>query len=460
MNSLATRMSLAIIAVVLVVVTVVAGLVARTTGEAFRGYLAQSMQAQAAELRQVLAEYYRTHGSWADVNTTLRAYLRSRRETTTPPRRRPLLIVTDEKGQVVIGSAGIRPGQRIPRSLLPFSTPIIVDGKVVGHLVLLPPGSRGERLPQAEAAFLGRIQRTLLLVALLAVALGIVMSIVTARTITSPLQKLVAAARSVGARDFHHRVPVEGPEEVAAVAQAFNEMAAALEAAEEQQRQLLADIAHELRTPLSVLQANLRAMLDGVFPMEPGEIAALYDEARLINRLVDDLRDLALADMGQLPLRQEIVDVTALVKNAATTFALAAEANDIRVDVDVPETPLLVRADPDRLAQVLRNLLSNALRHTPSGGRVALRARRQDGADPKVRIEVSDTGPGIPPEHLPHVFDRFWRADPSRARQTGGSGLGLAIARSLVEAMGGHIGVESAVGEGSTFWVEFPLTQG
>lgn len=459
MNSLVTRISLTIIIVVLIVVTLVAGLIARSTNQAFRGYLAQSMQEQAAELRQVLTDYYRTHGSWLGVEVALSAYMRSQGEDLWPGRP-PLFVLTDEAGRVVVGAPGIPPGRRVPRSLAPFSTPVEVNGRVVGHLILLPPGSQGERLPRPEAAFLNRIQRTLLFVALLAVGLGIVMSVVTARTITSPLQKLVAAARSVAARDFHHRVHVEGPEEVAAVAQAFNEMAAALEAAEERQRQLLADIAHELRTPLSVLQANLRAMLDGVFPMEPQEIAALYDEARLIHRLVDDLRDLALADMGHLPLRQETVDVADLVKGAVTTFTLAAEANDIHVEVDVPDTPLPVRADPDRLAQVLRNLLSNALRHTPAGGHIRVQARLLQEGEAKVRVAVTDTGPGIPPEHLPHVFDRFWRADPSRARETGGSGLGLAIARSLVEAMGGRIGVESTVGKGSTFWVEFPLTQG
>ncbi len=451
MNSLATRLSVAIIGVVLIVVIVISASLARTTNRAFRGYLARSLEPTTTEIRRVLVEYYRTHGTWQGVARALRPY---RSPTADGPQ--PLIIVVGRNGVVVAGAPGIPPGSRVPRSLIPFSTPIVVDGREVGRLIVLPPGSQGARLPRAEVAFLEQTQRTLLTIALLAVALGIVMSIITTRTITSPLKKLAEAARSVGAREFHHRVEVEGPEEVAAVAHAFNEMAAALEASEERQRQMLADIAHELRTPLSVLQANLRAMLDGVFPMEPQEIAALYDEARLITRLVDDLRDLALADMGQLPLDIQEVDLADLVRNTVTTFALAAEANEVQVEMDVPEEPLTVRVDADRVAQVLRNLLNNALRYTPAGGQVRVSACRVNGDSPRVRVEVADTGPGIPPEHIPHVFDRFWRGEPSRARETGGTGLGLAIARSLVEAMGGQIGVESVVGRGSTFWVEFP----
>ena len=145
------------------------------------------------------------------------------------------------------------------------------------------------------------------------------------------------------------------------------------------------------------------------------------------------------------------MDVGDLIRQTTATFALAAESRGVHVHTDVEPGPLLVNADPDRLAQVVRNLLSNALRHTPEGGRIDIRAFRQDG---HVCVEVQDTGPGIPPEHLPHVFDRFWRGDPSRARETGGSGLGLSIARSLIHAMGGRIGVNSQVGQGSTFWVE------
>ncbi len=455
MNSLATRITLAIIAVVLVIVTLVSFSTARITDQAFRTYLLRAFHPHVEDLHRVLAHHYRTQGSWEGVHTTLRAY--SRHVGRQPSLlRRPEIVLTDEKGIVIVGTAGIRPGQLLPRALRSLGTPIVVDDRTVGWLIVLPPGTQGARLPLAERSFLQQIQRTLVYIALLAVALGILLSVVLTRTITSPLQSLVRAARTLSQRDFHHRVSEKGPEEVAAVARAFNEMAAALEAAEKRQRQLIADIAHELRTPLSVLQANLRAMLDGVYPLEPKEIAALYDEARLINRLVEDLHILALADIGQLPLNKETVDVAELIRQTTATFALAAESRGVRVDTEIEPVPLLVDVDPDRLAQVVRNLLSNALRHTPKGGRITVCARRQDG---HVRLEVRDTGPGIPPEHVSHVFDRFWRGDPSRARDTGGSGLGLSIARSLVNAMGGRIGVESQVGKGSTFWIEFPVSQ-
>jgi two-component system OmpR family sensor kinase/two-component system sensor histidine kinase BaeS len=230
---------------------------------------------------------------------------------------------------------------------------------------------------------------------------------------------------------------------------------------------MVADVAHELRTPLSVVQGNLRAILDDVYPLEKAEIARLYDETRLLNRLVDDLRELALADAGQLRLNLLPIDVASKIQATTSNLALAAEAQGVMLDPRVPGGLPPVQADPDRLDQVLRNLLVNALRHTPAGGSVAVTAAQVGDA---IEIAVVDTGEGIAPEDLPHVFERFWRADLARARTrsprpdggelrwAGGSGLGLSVARSLVEAQGGQIWVESTEDEGTTFRFTLPIS--
>jgi two-component system OmpR family sensor kinase/two-component system sensor histidine kinase BaeS len=234
-------------------------------------------------------------------------------------------------------------------------------------------------------------------------------------------------------------------------------MADDLQAQETLRRNMISDIAHELNTPLTVMQGNLRAMLDEVYPLDRSEIATLYDETRLLGRMVGDLRELALADAGQLPLNLQPMNVGELVQNAAANFATAADAQSVRVATQIPANLAQANADPDRVAQVLRNLLANALRHTPSGGSITVGAQPQaDG----VRLYVQDTGEGISPEDLPHVFERLYRADKSRTRATGGTGLGLAIAKAWVEAMGGAIGVASEPGAGSTFWFTLPVYRG
>jgi two-component system OmpR family sensor kinase len=289
-----------------------------------------------------------------------------------------------------------------------------------------------------------------------------VLSLLISHTLANPLANLARSARAFASHDWHRRVKVTGAGEIADVARAFNEMADALEQAETQRRNLMADVAHDLRTPLTVMQGNLQALLDGVYPLDNTEIASLYDETRLLSRLVDDIRELALADAGQLPLAIQTVDAEAVLRTAAANFGLAAESQEARIVLDIAANLPKVRADADRLAQVLRNLLTNALRHAP-GSRITLSGHLRPataGQGEVVCIAVSDTGQGIPADELPHVFDRFYRGDQSRAQASGGIGLGLAIARTWVEAMHGEIGVESEPGQGSRFWFTLPVATG
>ncbi|MEW6241796.1 MAG: ATP-binding protein [Chloroflexota bacterium] len=261
-----------------------------------------------------------------------------------------------------------------------------------------------------------------------------------------PLADVMAAADSVAEGDLSVRVREDRPGEMGRLARSFNRMAAELERAEQQRRNLTADVAHELRTPLHIIQGNLEGVLDGVYEPTQDHITATLEETRLLSRLIEDLQTLSLAEAGQLPLYKVDFPVSDLLADVVTSFAGQAAESGIGLEVDAADDGrnLTLHADPDRLDQVLSNLVANALRHTPSGGRVTLKAEAIENG---VRLSVEDTGEGIPPEDLPYIFDRFWRGDKSRTRGAGtGSGLGLAIARQLVEAHGGRIWAEAEEG--------------
>lgn len=279
------------------------------------------------------------------------------------------------------------------------------------------------------------------------------------RTVAEPLADLMSAAEAVTQGDLSVRVPERHDGRFTEVARTFNAMIASLERADQQRRNLTADVAHELRTPLQVIQGNLEGVLDGVYTPTDTHINATLEATHQLGRLVEDLRTLSLAESGQLPLSLEPVDVRELLLDTQTSFAGQAEAAGIDLRVAIDETdgadePFTVEGDPGRLDQVLANLVVNAIRHTPSGGAITLEA----GSTPEgTRICVRDTGEGIAPEDLPFVFDRFWRGDRARTHKAGtGSGLGLAITRQLVRLHGGTIAVASVLGEGTTFTVTLP----
>ena len=273
-----------------------------------------------------------------------------------------------------------------------------------------------------------------------------------------PLADIMDAADAVAAGDFDVRVEERGSRDFRRLARSFNRMTTELARTDRQRRNLTADVAHELRTPLHIIQGNLEGILDNVFEPSPEHIEATLQETQTLARLVDDLSTLSLAESGELPLHREPVDVADLLADVATSFGPQAESGGVDLAVETePREPLTVDGDPGRLDQILSNLVSNAIRHTPEGGRVTLRAGR-DGD--RICITVADTGDGIAAEDLPFVFDRFWRSDRARTRSGNmpSSGLGLAIASQLVQAHGGEITVASETGAGTTFTIDLPAT--
>lgn len=364
-------------------------------------------------------------------------------------------LLFDSRGYIVYDSTGTQLGKQASGYAKKEAAPIFLHDRIVGYLLIRP--SQETELPLIAKTFLQSINRTLLQAGLIAGIVGVVLGIAIARGLSAPLGRLEATARQFSSGHLEQRVPVEGTEEIASVARAFNDMAASIQQARQLQQNMVADVAHELRTPLSVLQGNLQAILEDVYPMEKAEIATLYDETLILSRLVSDLHELAKAEARQLHLNMQKTDIATIVNRHAALFGDFAAEKDITLSVAMPEGVPSVMADPGRVQQVLHNLLSNALRYTPSGGAIHVQvehiAQHIDSAGQHaVRVAVVDTGPGIAADSLAFVFDRFWRADSSRSRDQGGSGLGLAIAKQLIEAQGGHVGVESVVGQGSRFW--------
>jgi signal transduction histidine kinase len=262
------------------------------------------------------------------------------------------------------------------------------------------------------------------------------------------LDETLSAMTRIQAGDYEARVerPRHGPRPLDELVHGFNTMAERLENDERQRRSLLADVSHELRTPLAVLQGNLEALIDGVHPADEEHLGALLDETRVVSRLVDDLRTLALSESGSLALHPEPTDLSVVISDVVASFRPTAESTGVRLEVDADDALPLLEIDPVRTREVLSNLVANALRYTPSGGTIRLSAAAE-GDGSWIRVRVSDTGSGIAAEELPHVFDRFWKSPESR-----GSGLGLPIARNLIEAQGGEIGAESTPGQGTTVW--------
>ncbi len=313
-----------------------------------------------------------------------------------------------------------------------------------------------ETLERLREAARRAIPREILRFTLISAIVGIGAGVWMANSLAAPLSRLADAAQDIGRRDFSRRVDEKGSEEVQAVAHAFNEMAAELERAETLRQNLLADVAHELRTPITVIQGNLRAMLDGVYPLTPEEVAQLYDQTRLLTRLVDDLRVLAQAEAHELSLNLIEVNVAELVEETAASFRPLAQQQEIALRLELLGKLPPIQADQDRLAQSIHNLLQNALRHTPAGGSICLQAERT--AD-WLEIRVQDDGEGIAAAHLPHVFDRFYRTDKARSRDKGGAGLGLAIVRAIAEAHHGRALAHSdGPGLGSTFTIQLPMS--
>ena len=305
---------------------------------------------------------------------------------------------------------------------------------------------------QPAVNFLSDFNKTLWMAGILGVFLAIVLGWFFTRNIVAPVGEVAVAAKRVAGGDLSQKVKVKGSSELTELCESFNSMTHTLRRDQELRQNMVADVAHELRTPLSVLRANIEAMQDGVLEASPGNLESLHQETLNLGRLVEDLRTITLAESGQLKIHREPVDIPALASRVVDTMKTQFVSKGIGISLEsLGAVP--VDVDPDRIEQVLRNLLTNALHYSSNGDKVVVKLDTQDKG---VMVSVTDTGIGISAEDLPHIFDRFYRVDRSRTRSTGGSGLGLAIVKQLVEAHGGKVWVESELGKGSTFSFSLP----
>jgi signal transduction histidine kinase len=462
-NSLIFKLMGAFLLVIAIGALVISILTSQATRNAFNLYTTRSGQVWAQRLAPDLADYFAQKHTWQGVDEFIQTELSAQ---ITPggmgmgqgrgygPGQQnsggmgmmsgmgQRLIVTDEKGLVVGDTQGELVGKSISSAELKNGTEIILDNSPVGTLIITPNDLSNANTPAGQ--FLASANQALISSAGIAGVIALILGGVLFLQITAPLRQLKKAAAAIAAGDLNQRVSIRSRDEFGDLGNTFNHMAESLANAETQRGHLVADVAHELRTPLAAIQATLEGMQDGVLPLDEEQIAALYSETMLLNRLVGDLKLLSLAEAGQLKLEKQEIEPGVLISQIVERAKPQADQKNIRLVTDLqPDLPDVL-IDSDRITQVLNNLIGNALHYTPEGGAITVQGSVL-GADHSLQIVVSDTGPGIDPEDLPFIFDRFYRADKSRTRSSGGSGLGLAIVKQLVEAHGGKVGVESPI---------------
>ncbi len=416
-----------------------------------------------------LENYYSTHGSWLGVDTATGSSDHDRGKGLGGPGAGqgmwlPMqLQLADAQGNLLIDAQGRDTTGRLSQDDLSQAVPLEMDGETVGYLL----SEEMLAFPQeAGNSLLERINRIIMIAAFIAGGVALILALLLAHRLLRPVRNLTHAATHLAEGDLSQRVPVHGDDELAALGRTFNRMAASLQHSEESRRALTADIAHELRTPLAVQRAHLEAIQDGIYPLSIENLAVIEEQTRLLTRLVEDLRTLALADAGQLALERAPTDIPALVGRVTSRFEPQAAGRQIAVRLSLSASCPPVSVDSQRIEQILNNLFDNALRYTPEDGVISvqcsvfsdqLQAERKLDTEHWLLVTVKDTGPGIPEENLPHVFERFYRADKSRARADGGTGLGLSIAHKLAQAHGGDLTAANHPDGGAVFTLELPV---
>jgi two-component system sensor histidine kinase BaeS len=449
MRSLAVKLTLAFLLIGLTGSILVAIILQQSTRTAFSNFI---MNQEQQTLADNLVAYFQTKGSWAGVTqdiNSLQAFIPSQPgEIRGPfPDRNPITLVGTDRIVIYSNQPG-EIGQTVSKSETNGAINLQVDNQTVGYLILTPV-SRDFTPNTPEANFLHNVNRATLLSASVAILLALVLGGFLAFSMTRSLRELTEATLEIARGKFGKQVKVRSKDEIGELAASFNKMSADLEQATQARQQMTADIAHDLRSPLSVITGYAEALSDNKLQGNPEVYSILLQEAKHLDHLVDDLRLLSLADAGELSLTCEPTDAKILLERVLARHAVSANQHHIDLQVQVePELPQ-IDVDMERMSQVLDNLVLNAFRYTPEGGMIILAADEKDG---NVQIHVKDTGRGISGEDIPHIFDRFFRGDKSR-QQSGESGLGLAIAKSLVEAHGGKISVVSTPGEGAEFTI-------
>jgi len=447
MRSITLKMILAFLGIALVSIVLIVVLARWNTGTEFSRFV---VDRRGEDLVQNLADYYRTKGSWEGVDKTILSEAVPQGPEGGPPRE-PFFTLVDQNGLVIFAGPGYHPGEQVRPHELERGISIDVDGETVGTLVMgrVP----FERNPREEEF----IQRTTLMLVYSAVGtslIALLLGIFLSRTLTRPIRDLTEATHAVADGELGRQVAVRSKDEMGELAASFNKMSTDLARSANARKQMTADIAHELRTPLSLILGHADAVHDGVLPPTKENFEIIRDEAIRLEQLVEDLRTLSLADAGELSINLQEVPPQKLLKDIQVTYQHIASQKNINIKLEAETDIPSLHIDPRRMTQVLTNIFDNALRHTPEGGQISLSARKvADG----VQLSIQDSGLGIEGEDANRIFERFYRTDTARHRDDGGSGLGLAIARSIVEMHQGQMWAESEPGQGLKIVIQFPL---
>jgi len=401
-----------------------------------------------------LESYYHTNQTWRGVDTILKspgAHGGDSQGSSAGGSPRSKFQLADIDGYIVFDTISGKTGTQLSDSQLESAVVLQVDHQPVGYLYI----DGGFNIsPEAQDMLVKRINDAALTAALIAGGISLVLALVLATQLLRPIRDLTKAASHLAQGELSYRAPVRGKDELSMLAQSFNHMASSLEKAQASRRDLTADIAHELRTPLAVQRAHLEALEDGIYDLTLENLTAIVEQNYALERLVDDLRTLALADAGQLRMECTPTDLSALIARTAQRFRAGAGSRSIELELPPPEACSPISMDPQRVEQIINNLLSNALRYTPEGQSVILSL---DCTSERARLSVQDHGPGIPEDTLDQIFDRFYKVDKSRLRSASGTGLGLSIARKLAQAHGGDLSASNHPHGGAIFTLTLPI---
>jgi two-component system OmpR family sensor kinase len=482
MKKLGWKLTGTILLVVAVCISLMAIMVNRITTSEFHTYINQSNMSRIQGISESIGDFYNLEKTWTNIGDIIDELLWSANSR---------IVVADTSG-LIVGDTENEWLAEYPDSVgLGNGTPIIVSGNSVGEVFVLAtsqgngPGSgqgsgQGSGhsggqglhwvqvtdtsdtvLDTTQQEYLNQVNRAIWISAVTGIVVALLLGLLLTRYLTKPISALAGGARHITGGDLGYRVKVSSGDEIGQLTQTFNTMASRLEASEQTRKQLMADIAHELKTPLTVIGGTVDGMMDGVFNADAEHLGTIKEQTVLLTRLIGDLRDISMAETGQLKLEKTYSDIPELVRQVLLQFENAAAEKRIKLQFkDAAALPELL-IDPSRIKQVINNLLTNAIRHTPVNGTISIRIEKSDRNikfnKKHILICISDTGEGIPPEHLSHIFDRFYRVKSARSRNDGGTGLGLAIASQMVQAHDGRIWAESEIGKGSTFFIALPV---
>jgi len=452
MRSISTKLILAFFSIGIVSVAILSFMARWNTRTEFIQFLSDQTD---TDVLSELSEYHLVNGSWTGVEEVVRQKPHDNYGPGpgygSPPRS---FILTDEQGVVLTAGGGYGTGDRLSEADRLASTPITENDIVVGYYVPIRKPYEGQ---PRELEFIERVNRMLLYGSVIGAVITLLLGIFLSRTITRPIRELTQATHAVSEGNLLQRVTVRSNDELGELARAFNKMSAELSRSVNARKQMTADVAHELRTPLSLILGHAEAVHDGVLPPTRENFEIVREEAVRLEHLVNDLRILSLADAGELTINLQTIEPERLINDVASRYQVETQKKKIPITVDAaPHLPSL-EADPGRMTQVLTNIMDNALRHTPEGGKIVLSTKQAGNV---IEISVQDGGPGVSPEDLDRIFERFYRSDSARQRDAdfpGGSGLGLAIAKSIVQAHGGQISAESEAGKGLRVVIHLPV---